>query len=66
MPEIEFDFTKGDRRVKKDVAWAIEQLLLSIQPHEQHSWKQVGRCVWCEPCGVRLYQGTIPKEKKRA
>jgi len=24
--------------------------------------KQVGRCVYAEPCGCRLYQGTIPKK----
>lgn len=27
--------------------------------------KQVGRCVYGDPCGHRLYQGTIPKEAKR-
>lgn len=26
-------------------------------------WKQVGRCVYAEPCGDRLYQGKVPKGK---
>ena len=25
---------------------------------------QDGRCVYAKPCGHRLYQGTLPKEKK--
>lgn len=29
----------------------------------QH-WQQVGRCVYAEPCGCRLYQGRVPKGKK--
>jgi hypothetical protein len=33
-----------------------------IAEHEDHPWRQVGRCVYCGPCGVRLYQGTIPKD----
>lgn len=28
--------------------------------HDEHPWEQVGRCVYCVPCGERLYQGTIP------
>lgn len=27
--------------------------------------QQVGRCVYGEPCGHRLYQGTLPKEARR-
>ena len=26
-------------------------------------WKQIGRCVYAEPCGDRLYQGQVPKGK---
>lgn len=29
----------------------------------QH-WQQIGRCVYAEPCGDRLYQGRVPKGKK--
>lgn len=27
--------------------------------------KQVGRCVYADPCGHRLYQGTLPKGERR-
>ncbi|QIN79645.1 hypothetical protein GBA65_15170 [Rubrobacter marinus] len=27
-------------------------------------WRQVGRCVYCEGCGHRIYQGTLPDSKK--
>ncbi len=30
-----------------------------IAAHVDHEWKQVGSCVYCEPCGDRLYQGTV-------
>ncbi len=29
-------------------------------------WSQVGRCVYCDGCHHRLYQGTLPKEKRKA
>lgn len=28
-------------------------------------WSQVGRCVYCDRCHHRLYQGTLPKEKHK-
>ena len=31
-----------------------------------HHHVQVGRCVWCEPCGRRLYQGTVIPADERA
>lgn len=40
-------------------AWkAFDDMLAS---HEGHQWKQIGRCVYCHDCDVRLYQGTIPR-----
>lgn len=30
-----------------------------IAEHTDHEWEQVGRCVWCKPCSVRLYQGEV-------
>lgn len=30
--------------------------------HSEHPWYQIGRCVYCGPCGERLYQGTLPKD----
>jgi hypothetical protein len=28
-------------------------------------WSQVGRCVYCDSCHHRLYQGTLPKDKRK-
>lgn len=41
---------------------AAEALLAHIQPHEDHTWEQVGRCVYCVDCDARLYQGTVPSD----
>ena len=30
-----------------------------IRAHVDHVWSQVGPCVYCEPCNVRLYQGQV-------
>ena len=27
--------------------------------------KQVGRCVYCEKCGHRMYQGRVMKKRKK-
>lgn len=36
-------------------------------PHcDSGSWSQVGRCVYCNGCNHRLYQGTLPREKRQA
>lgn len=42
-----------------DIARSISA---QLNPHIDHPWVQVGRCVICGPCGVRLYQGTIPDD----
>lgn len=34
-------------------AEAAAAVLAHIQPHEDHPWRQVGRCVYCGPCHVR-------------
>lgn len=31
-----------------------------------HEHEQVGRCVYCQPCGRRLYQGTVMSASDRA
>lgn len=36
-------------------------LAARFAPHMDHPWEKVGRCVFCVPCGERLYQGTIPE-----
>lgn len=32
-----------------------------MSAHGEHPWTQIGRCVFCVPCGERMYQGTIPE-----
>ena len=45
-------------------AWkAFDRMLTE---HQEHEWRQIGRCVYCQPCNVRLYQGTLPKDRKPA
>jgi hypothetical protein len=34
-----------------------------IQEHRPHRWEEVGICVWCVDCNVRLYQGNLPEWK---
>lgn len=41
-------------------------LVEMLERHGDHEWREVGPCVYCEPCGVRLYQGSIPPEKDPA
>lgn len=43
-------------------AWAAFDKMLA--EHQDHEWRQIGRCVYCQPCNERLYQGTLPPEKK--
>jgi len=31
-----------------------------INSHKDHKWVEVPPCVYCDDCGVRLYQGTLP------
>jgi hypothetical protein len=31
-----------------------------LTEHEPHTWEQIGPCVYCADCQVRLYHGTIP------
>lgn len=42
---------------------AIQAMNDMLEAHADHPWKEVGPCVYCEPCGVRLYQGSIPAKK---
>lgn len=40
---------------------SIAKLLYDmLDAHSQHPWRKIGRCVYCGPCGVRLYQGDLP------
>jgi len=33
---------------------------MNLSDHAEHVWSQQGRCVWCDDCGIRLYQGKLP------
>jgi hypothetical protein len=43
---------------------ALEDWSAGLEIHEAHTWKQVGRCVYCADCGDRLYQGYLPKDRR--
>lgn len=34
---------------------------MNLAEHADHPWVQRGRCVYCETCRVRLFQGKVPK-----
>lgn len=38
----------------------MSDLLTRLEPHTDHIWQQIGRCVFCVDCDTRLYQGRIP------
>ena len=44
----------------------LEQIAATLDLHIDHTWKQVGRCVYCDDCGVRLYQGKLPPDRREA
>jgi hypothetical protein len=52
--------------MKTDVRRALESFNELLELHEAHTWKQVGRCVYCDDCQERLYQGRLPAERKPA
>ena len=41
----------------------LEALEQALVPHMGHKWKQVGRCVYCDDCAARLYQGKLPPNR---
>lgn len=48
--------------------FAIDQVNAALHEmltgHAPCRWKQVGPCVYCEDHGIRLYQGTLPDDKR--
>jgi len=48
-----------------NVGQAVEAFFAEIAEHDDHAWQQVGRCVYCHDCGLRLYQGTMPKSHEK-
>lgn len=45
----------------EEVNAALHEMLTG---HAPCVWKQVGPCVYCEDHGIRLYQGTLPDDKR--
>jgi hypothetical protein len=43
--------------LKPDMTAAFMEILRDLNKHACHPWKQVGPCVYCDTCNVRLYQG---------
>jgi hypothetical protein len=43
-----------------NVGEILEAIAAQIKSHDDHTWTQIGRCVYCSDCNQRLYQGTIP------
>lgn len=39
---------------------AVSAFIEGLLAHKDHPKRQVGPCVYCIPCGVRLYQGEDP------
>ena len=37
---------------------------MKLADHVDHEWREVGRCVYCVPCGLRLFQGKIAKDRQ--
>ncbi len=39
--------------------------LAELKVHDDHTWQQVGPCVYCVDCNKRLFQGTIGKSHEK-
>jgi hypothetical protein len=48
----------------KQIATALAAFDRMIAEHVPHKWKQVGRCVYCDDCKTRLYQGRLPEDRR--
>lgn len=61
--------TEEEAKEKEEKAHAgvrryFEDINAGICPNHKQpiTMRQVGRCVYADPCGCRLYQGTLPKK----
>lgn len=61
--EAKADVEGSDRHVRD----YLDQIAKGNCPHcYSVMWSQAGRCVYCDGCGARLYQGTLPDDKRPA
>lgn len=44
---------------KKEIYKIFEKMMTDIAQHDAHKRKQVGPCVYCIDCNLRLYQGKL-------
>lgn len=44
---------------KQEAEEIFKKLVEQLNGHDTHERKQVGRCVYCVTCNVKLYQGTL-------
>jgi len=49
--------------VSGEAMQALEKLAAFLAEHEPHRWEEVGPCVYCADCNMRLYQGSLPDHK---
>lgn len=58
----------GPAEIEHGGVFAIETINAEIHRllngHAPCRWKQVGPCVYCDDHGIRLYQGTLPDDKR--
>ncbi len=34
-----------------------------IDSHKDHKWVEIPPCIYCDDCGVKLYQGELPVDE---
>jgi hypothetical protein len=44
----------------------IMNIVRRLAEHAEHPWQQVGPCVYCDACNVRLYQGEVMTDIEKA
>jgi len=42
----------------------VRRLSQLLKDHEPCEWRQVGPCVYCSQHHVRLYQGSLPQDRR--
>lgn len=40
--------------------------LIRLRDHADHAWEKRRQCVYCIPCNLRLYAGSLPRGGKKA
>lgn len=54
-----------EKRLGQRPAAAGQTVEAMTAAHRDHRWEVVVPCVWCKDCDVRLYQGSLPIERRR-